>query len=125
MLPWQIDSVVVLWANIEGPSSTVQLEMILDTGATFITIPTGAAKNLGYDVDQPSFTTPITTASGVIEAPMIELGSIEVLGVRSDGVQAICLDMPAGLRFRGLLGMSFLRNFDIDLHLRSGTLRFR
>ena len=61
----------------------------------------------------------------MIEAPLIELSSVETLGVRSEGVQAICLDMPAGIRFRGLLGMSFLRNFDIDLHLRSGALRFR
>ena len=125
MLPWHIDSVIVLWVGIDGPNGSAQVEMALDTGATFVTIPTDVARKLGYEVDQLDISTPVTTASGVVEAPMIELDTVETLGARSDHVRAICLDMPAGLRFRGLLGMSFLRNFDIDLHLRSGTLRFR
>ena len=125
MLPRQIHSVVVLWGRINGPSGYVRLRMALDTGATFVTIPTDVARNLGYDLDQPNSTISVATANGVTEAPMIELDSVETLGARSDHVRAICLDMPAGLRFRGLLGMSFLRNFDIDLHLRSGALRFR
>ena len=125
MLPRQNYPLVELWVSIGGPNGSARERMALDTGATFVAIPTDAARKLGYNIDQPDTTTPITTASGVIEAPLIELSSVETLGVRSEGVQAICLDMPAGLRFRGLLGMSFLRNFDIDLHLRSGALRFR
>ena len=125
MLSWQIDSVVLLWVSIDGPNGSAQVEMVLDTGATFVTVPTDVARKLGYDVDQTDTTTPVTTASGVTEVPLIELASVETLGARSEHVRAICLDMPGGLRFRGLLGMSFLRNFDIDLHLRSGTLKFR
>ena len=125
MLRRQIDSVVVLWVRIGGPNGSTREWMALDTGATFVTIPTDAARNLGYDLDQPNSTISVATANGVTEAPLIELASVETMGARSDHVRAICLDMPEGLRFRGLLGMSFLRNFDIDLHLRSGTLKFR
>ena len=125
MLPRQIYALVELWVSIGGPNGSARERMALDTGATFVTIPTDVARKLGYEVDQPDTSSPVTTASGVIEAPLIELASVETLGARSDNVRAVCIDMPAGLRFRGLLGMSFLRNFDIDLHLRSGTLRFR
>ena len=125
MLPRRTDSLVVLWVSIHGPNGSTLERLALDTGATFVTVPTDAAIELGYEIDRPISTISVATASGVVEAPMIELDSVETLGARSDHVRAICLDMPAGLRFRGLLGMSFLRNFDIDLHLRSGALRFR
>ena len=121
----QIYPLVELWVSIGGPNGSARERMALDTGSTFVTIPTDVARKLGYEIDQPETSTPVTTASGVVEAPLIELASVETLGARSDNVRAVCLDMPAGLRFRGLLGMSFLRNFDIDLHLRSDTLRFR
>ena len=99
--------------------------MALDTGSTFVTIPTDVARDIGYEVDHSITTIPIVTASGNIRVPLIELASVEVLGARAFGVRALCLDLPRGARFRGLLGLSFLRNFDIDLHLKSGVIEFR
>ena len=99
--------------------------MMLDTGATYVSIPTSVALGLGYDIDHPESTLPIITASGVVRAPIITLESIEVLGVKAINVKAMCMDMPGSMSFAGLLGLSFLRNFDVDLHFRSGAIHFR
>ncbi len=101
------------------------LPMLLHTGATYVTIPTNAARDLGYDVERPRRTVSTTTASGIVHAPLFSLTAVEAFGVEAKDVTAICLDLPRQANFSGLLGMSFLRNFDIDLHLRSRTIRFR
>ncbi len=61
--------------------------MMLDTGATFVSIPTSVALELGYDIDHPESTLPITTASGIVRAPIITLDSIEVLGVKATNIK--------------------------------------
>ena len=109
---------------VEGPLDFAVVEMMLDTGATFVSIPTSVALELGYDVDHPESTLPIITASGMVSAPIITLDSIEVLGVKATNIRAMCIDMPGSMTFAGLLGLSFLRNFDVDLHFRSGAIRF-
>ena len=116
---------LVLWTRIDGPDGSTRLPMLLDTGATYVTVPSSAARDLGYDVEHPRETVSTTTASGIVRAPLFKLNAVEALGMEARDVTAICLDLPSQANFSGLLGMSFLRNFDIDLHLRSGTLRFR
>ena len=67
----------------------------------------------------------MTTPSGLVRAPMITLRSVEVLGAVAVDVRAACMDMPVSIGVGGLLGLSFLRNFDVDLHFRTGVIRFR
>ena len=99
--------------------------MALDTGATYTTIPMSVAHSLGYSVYQPEDTLHLTTPSGVVRAPIVTLTSVEVLGAMATDVRVACIDMPFGIGFDGLLGLSFLRNFDVDLHFKSGAIRFR
>ena len=99
--------------------------MLLDTGSTFITLPTSIAEGLGYDTANPIETVVTTTASGSVRAPIVRLASVSALGAELTDVPAMCLDLPAQAHFQGLLGLSFLRHFDVDLHFRSGRIAFR
>ena len=101
-----------------------KIDMALDTGATLVIIPTSVAHSLGYSIYQPEDVQTLTTPSGRINAPVITLSSVEVLNVVATNVRAACVDMPVSIRCDGLLGLSFLRNFDVDLHFRSGVIRF-
>ena len=116
---------VRLWVTVHGPAGSSRLTMALDTASTFVTIPLGVARYIGYNVDDPSVTTPIITSMGTTRAPLVELDSVEAVDGRAFGVLASCLDLPRTAGFRGLLGLSFLRNFDVDLHFRSGVIAFR
>ena len=116
---------LTLWVRIDGTEGTATLLMLLDTGATFVAIPTYVAERLGYDIREPNETVATTTASGIARAPLVRLDAVETLGVELGDVAAICLDLPRSAQFRGLLGLSFLRNFDVDLHFKSGRIAFR
>ena len=99
--------------------------MALDTGATSVVIPTSVATELGYDIRGSVRHTSVATPAGLVDVPVLTLDSVSVLGVQAINVPALCIDLPRQARFRGLLGLSFLRNFDVDLHFRSGVIRFR
>jgi len=44
------------------------------------------------------------------------------LGHKAEGIEVACHDLPAK---DGLLGLSFLKHFDIDLHFKKGLLEIR
>ena len=103
---------------------TAKVDMALDTGASVVVIPVSVAHSLGYSIYQPEEEIPLTTPSGRINAPVITLSSVEALNAVATSVRAACIDMPTSIGCDGLLGLSFLRNFDVDLHFRSGVVRF-
>ena len=118
------ESPVCFQTRVRGPLGFERVEMALDTGATLVVIPTSVAHSLGYSIYRPEDMLPLTTPSGLVHAPIITLSSVEVLGAVATDVRAACIDMPLSIGVGGLLGLSFLRNFDVDLHFRSGVVRF-
>ena len=119
------DTAIALEVSIGGPKGTATLLMLLDTGSTFVALPTIVAERLGYDTANPIETVVTTTASGSVRAPIVMLASVSALGAELTDVPDMCLDLPAQAHFQGLLGLSFLRRFDVDLHFRSGSIAFR
>ena len=69
--------------------------MLLDTGATYVTLPSSAARDLGYDAEHPRETVSTTTASGIVRASLLSLTVVEALGMEARDVTAICLDLPS------------------------------
>ena len=118
------ESSIQFEVEVRGPLGTAKVDMALDTGATLVIVPMSVAHDLGYNIYQPEDTLYLTTPSGSVHAPIITLISVEVLGAMASDVRAACIDMPVSIGFGGLLGLSFLRNFDVDLHFRSGVVRF-
>lgn len=101
------------------------VRMALDTGATYLMLPWDSAEILGYDPATVRERVSITTASGVERAPLLSLERVNVLGEEVPNVEAICHDLPPQSAMDGLLGLSFLRHFDTDLHFLSRKLDIR
>ena len=118
------ESSIQFEVEVRGPLGTAKVDMALDTGATLVIVPMSVAHDLGYNTYQPKDTLSLTTPSGSVHVPIITLTSVEVLGAVASEVRAACIDMPVSIGFGGLLRLSFLRNFDVDLHFRSGVVRF-
>lgn len=72
--------------------------------------------------DAPVITLYITTASGTEKAPLITVSCVSVLGKEARDVPCVVHDLPETSRVDGLLGLSFLRDFEIRLDFRNGTL---
>ena len=96
--------------------------MALDTGATYTVIPWDVAERLGYDPAVATRRVVITTASAIERVPLIVLERMRVLDVEAREVEVVVHDLPPKSRVDGLLGLSFLRRFNINLSFREGFL---
>jgi len=115
-------SLIVVTVALTGDAGTRLVDMALDTGATYVMIPWHTAEALGYDPAVSRSRINLTTASSVEVAPLITLKSVKALGVEVQNVDAICHDLPPGSRVEGLLGLSFLKHLDINLHFKAKDL---
>lgn len=93
---------------------------IVDTGASMVTIPVAAAKQLGlYDASAPKHR--VVTAGGVVFAPSVMIGSIGIGGWTETRIEAFVMDLPEypGI---GLLGMNYLNRFKMEVNADDGIL---
>jgi len=88
--------------------------LLLDTGASMITLSQNAASRLGLNyMDAPKIT--FSTAGGMVEMPLIALDSVAVEGASASLVETAINPMDMGQDIDGLLGMSFLSNFKFEI----------
>jgi len=109
---------------IGGPQSRV-VDMALDTGATFVMVPWHVAEALGHDPAVSRKRTTLTTASSVEVTPIVTFKSVRALALEVQDIETVCHDLPPGSRVEGLLGLSFLKHLDLDVHFRRGVLEAR
>lgn len=114
--------IVVKRVEFHGPTGVREIDMILDTGAVYTVIAWDVAKDIGYDPAVSLQRTPIVTANGVIEAPMITIDTVQVAELRVQNVEVICHDIPEIVGIEGLLGLSFLRHFRTVVDYTTGNL---
>ena len=101
-----------------GTVNGVDVEFLIDTGATGVAIPPAVARQLklrrGPEVE-------ITTASNVIPGYLVILDEVSLGPLTLERVRGSVSEHMIGDEV--LLGMSFLRHFDLSQHGRSLTLR--
>lgn len=95
-------------------------KFIVDTGASIVSIPSETAKALNIKTSTSKEKT-ISTASGTFKTKELTLDSITINGRRVYDVQAVIIDLPDDKGI-GLLGMSFLNRFHLELNNSSGEL---
>jgi aspartyl protease family protein len=91
----------------------VKRNFIVDSGASFILIDRGTARELGITIDEYTPFIPVTTVSEVILTPLVTLKSVQVGGAEVENVEALIYTMPS--EKEGLLGNSFLSRFRVVL----------
>jgi aspartyl protease family protein len=86
--------------------NNVPLSMLVDTGASVITLKAADATALGIDVDALSFSIPVKTANGTAYSAPVRLRRVAIGGIAVDGLEAL-VARPGALN-ESLLGMNFL-----------------
>lgn len=117
-------AIVVLAVELTNRATgrSVTVNMLLDTGATYTAIPMRVAKGLSVPVD-PEQTTRILTAKGSFERmPLVRLDEVRVLGLGSEDVEAVIINLPAKTGLDGLLGGSYLRDYRVLIDYPHGIL---
>lgn len=110
-------SSITTYADVAG----VRQLFVIDTGASYTSIPWSTVRSLGIRVDADTPRRELRTASDVITAPVVVLPTVTLGGVTVEGVEATVLDLP-GSDDVGLLGLNFLGAFRVDLDRAEGTL---
>jgi aspartyl protease family protein len=110
-------AVVLAVLNGRTPAS-----LIVDTGATYTVISYDMADELRIDVSEHTPVTRLQTANGVITAPVVELDSVDVGGMKLNQIKAAVHDFASGMPAAGLLGLNFLKHFRVDIDTATRTL---
>lgn len=109
----------VVPARVNGEAVGV---FILDTGASYTSLSMSVARRLGI-FSSGNATVRLMTASGVIQAPLALLDEVDIGGAVARHVPIVIHDLPGvPSSVVGLLGMSFLERFRVNLDIGSGLL---
>ena len=96
--------------------------MALDTGASDTSIPTKVASDLGYDLSNPKHLVRLTTGSGTIPSKIITVRKLTAIGETVENIDVLCHDLPEESTIEGVLGLNFLRHFDVNILFSTGTI---
>ncbi len=109
-------SVIIVDVRIRGSNNVVlNLKMALDTAATCLSIPSVIAEKLGFE---SATTIDIVTVSGKETVATTFLPLVSVGGLSAINVKTVVHDLPDSAYVDGLLGLSFLRNFNIFINFK-------
>ena len=111
---------------------TVQLNhdrtarLILDTGASHTLLSHTIAQDLGLFSLPPMALVTLHTVGGSVQSKVVQVDSIQLAGAEVRQSLAAIHDMPdAPPGIEGLLGQSFLRQFEVTVNAAKGELQLR
>lgn len=115
--------VIVVSPLLEGEKALKRkTKMVLDTGATYAMISWELADGLGLKPEKAKKWINLTTASTVERSPIVKVKAITVLGRKAKNVEVVVKNLPKEAYVDGLLGLSFLKNFNLEIDFKGGVL---
>lgn len=114
-------SSIILRAVVEGEIARL-VSLILDTGSSFTHLPWRVIQAIGYDPGTSKEKVKVVTPSGVEFPPKVKVKRIRALGKSIENVEVLCHDLPPEAKVDGLLGLNFLRNFNIAIRFKEGVI---
>lgn len=91
---------------VEADINGVKVELLTDTGATYVALNFQTAQALGYNTQNLRFTSRSTTANGIARVAPVTLDYLRVGGIVVREVKAVVAE--PGKMTQNLLGMSFI-----------------
>jgi predicted aspartyl protease len=113
---------ILLEAEISGPSGRVAATLVLDTGATATTLNVRLLRSIGYDPDGATDFVSMTTGSGSATVPRLMVNRLTTLGRHAIGLRVLAHDLPPQAAVDGLLGLDFFRGHSLTIDFRAGQL---
>jgi predicted aspartyl protease len=115
-------SIIPVKVELVGKVGSLFVDMALDTGATYtMAAPTFLAA-IGCDLRAPAHKIEISTASGLILAPLVRVKALRCLGQEVKDMPILAHSLPGKSPVEGLLGLDFLKRFDVRLAFRKRRL---
>lgn len=104
---------IVVDADVAGPSGRANIQLVLDTGAVLTTLVPTVAQAIGYNAATSIKPTVTRTAAANEHGYLVLLVELRTLGLTVHGVHANVADLGYGVD--GVLGMNFLLDYNIEI----------
>lgn len=114
---------IVVRAELWGPTGSAILQLALDTGATGTLVNVGMLVAVGYDPALAPDRFQVTTGSGVEFVPRIMLDKIVTLEQERQGFPVLGHTLPPSAGVDGLLGLDFFRSQTLTIDFRAGEIK--
>lgn len=113
---------IVVPAELWGPTGSVVLRLALDTGATATLVNNAVLVGVGYDPALAPTRVQVTTGSGVEYVPRVTLSRIRALGQERVDFDVLGHTLPPSAGVDGPLGLDFLRGQSVTIDFRTGRV---
>jgi len=114
---------IMLGVELEGPEAAVRADYLFDTGASYTTLTSELARELGLSIPDDAPTLKFNTASGLRESRMIYLPRLRLGDVEIDGLLVSVCDSCANERTQGLLGLNVMREFFVQMDYQARQMQ--
>lgn len=115
---------IFLDVALEGPHGEVaRTNYLFDTGASYTTITSAMARELGIAVPDDAPTLEFNTASGLRTSRMVHLPALRLGDVRITGLLVSVCDSCATERTGGLLGLNVMREFFVQMDYQGNQMQ--
>lgn len=110
--------------ELEGPNGQrKRLDYLFDSGASFLTITTATARELGIEIPADAPRIEFHTAAGMRSVAMVQLPGLTIGPVRVPNLAVSICDPCATERGAGLLGLNVIREFVVQTDYQSSQMR--
>ncbi|HWO17288.1 MAG TPA: retropepsin-like aspartic protease [Kofleriaceae bacterium] len=113
---------IIVKARVWGPRGKMPASLAVDTGSAHTVIAASLIDTLGYSPRQGEAITTVRTAVGKEQGYVLRVSRFWSLGFTVSDFPLHVFDLPDGFGIDGLVGLSFLRQFIVELRLAEGRL---
>jgi predicted aspartyl protease len=113
---------ILLEAEVSGPSVKVAATLVLDTGATTTMLNLKVLRSIGYDPDLATEFVRMATGSTLETVPRLMVNRLSTLGRHAIGLRVLAHDLPIEAAVDGLLGLDFLRGCSLTINFKAGRI---
>jgi predicted aspartyl protease len=92
----------------DGVAQPVIARLLVDTGSSFTVLSNQILQSAGCEMPRSPRLISITAASGVVQAPRLQVPLFNALGRAQANCAVVALDLPSSAGVDGLLGIDFL-----------------
>jgi clan AA aspartic protease (TIGR02281 family) len=98
------------------------IKLVVDTGASISMISVETALVIGIDPSKSTHRIEITTAGGIILAPIIKIPSFKCFGIEIKNMEVLCHNLPSQSPVEGLLGLNFLKKSKVIINFSDNII---
>jgi predicted aspartyl protease len=116
---------IIVNSQIWGRIRYRQLTLAIDTAATATVIAPDVIEDIGYSPRDGIAVTTVRSAIGKEQGYTLKVAQFAALGFVFQDFEVHVFDLAAGYGIDGLIGLSFLRNFDYEIRSMVGKITVR